>query len=67
MYIGIHGAPMRLNREPNMTHHRLATVVSLARTMAKQDIRLAAEYLRGQGLPLGIARHVLRREMRRAA
>ncbi len=50
-----------------MKHKRLATVVSLARTMAKQDLRLAAEYLRGQGLPLGIARHVLRKEMRRAA
>jgi hypothetical protein len=58
---------MRLNREPHMKHHRLATIVSLARTMAKQDLRLAAEYLRGQGLPLGLARHVLRKEMRRAA
>ena len=50
-----------------MKTQRLATIVSLARTMARQDIRLAAEYLRGQGLPIGLACHVLRREMRRAA
>lgn len=34
-----------------MKHQRLATVISLARTMAKSDITLAAQYLRGQGDP----------------
>lgn len=48
-----------------MKHHRLATVVSLARTMAKQDIRLAAEYLRDQQMPLKLARHILARELLR--
>lgn len=44
-----------------MKHQRLATVVSLARTMAKQDLTLAAQYLRAQGMPLSIARHILLR------
>lgn len=48
-----------------MKTERLKTVVSLARTMAKQDIRLAAEYLRDQGLALGLARKILRQSMQR--
>jgi len=52
-------------REPHMKTERLKTVVSLARTMARQDIRLAAEYLRDQGLALGLARHILRQSMQR--
>lgn len=50
-----------------MKTERLKTVVSLARQIARFDLRGAAEYLRDQGLPIGIARHVLRKEMRRAA
>ncbi len=44
-----------------MKTERLKTVVSLARTLARQDIRLAAEYLRDQGLPVRLAVHVLAR------
>ena len=51
----------RHHREPIMKHQRLATVISLARTMAHQDLRLAAEYLRDQGLPVRLAVHVLAR------
>lgn len=44
-----------------MKHQRLATVISLARTMARSDLTLAAQYLRDQGLPVGLAVHVLAR------
>lgn len=44
-----------------MKTERLKTIVSLARLMARQDIRLAAEYLRDQGLPVRLAVHVLAR------
>ncbi len=44
-----------------MKTERLKTVVSLARTLARQDLRLAAEYLRDQGLPVRLAVHVLAR------
>lgn len=44
-----------------MKHHRLATIVSLARTMAKQDITLAAQYLRDQGMPVRLAVRILAR------
>jgi len=50
-----------------MKTERLKTVVSLARLMARQDIRLAAEYLRDQGLGLGLAKHILRKDMQRRA
>lgn len=56
-----------LLKEPHMKTERLKTIVSLARLMARQDIRLAAEYLRDQGLGLGLARHILRKSMRRPA
>ena len=39
----------------------------LQESLARQDIRLAAEYLRDQGLGLGLARHILRKSMRRPA
>lgn len=44
-----------------MKHQRLATVISLARSMAKQDLTLAAQYLHSQGLPVKLAVHVLAR------
>jgi hypothetical protein len=44
-----------------MKVQRLITVVRLARILAAEDIRTAAEYLRGQGMPLGLARHILLR------
>lgn len=46
-------------REQTMKHRRLATVVSLARPLARTDIYLAAAYLRDQGLSLALARHIL--------
>lgn len=49
------------NREPKMKVQKLITVVRLARILAAEDVRLAAEYLRGQGLPVGLARHILLR------
>jgi hypothetical protein len=52
-----------------MKHQRLATVISLARLMAISDMRLAAEYLRDQGLSAHLAVHILARRpaQRRAA
>lgn len=44
-----------------MKVQKLITIVRLARVLAGEDIRTAAEYLRGQGLPLGLARHILLR------
>jgi hypothetical protein len=44
-----------------MKSQRLATVVSLARTMAKSDLRLAAEYLRDQGISVRLALRILAR------
>lgn len=44
-----------------MKVQKLITVVRLARILAAEDVRLAAEYLRGQGLPVGLARHILLR------
>jgi len=50
-----------------MKHQRLATVVSLARTLAKSDLTLAAQYLQSQGLPVRLAVHVLARRIERRA
>ena len=47
-----------------MKHQRLATVISLARLMAISDMRLAAEYLRDQGLSAHLAVHILERAVR---
>lgn len=44
-----------------MRYQRLKTVISLARTMAKSDLRLAAEYLRDQGMPVRLAIRILAR------
>lgn len=55
------GARKRHYREPNMRYQRLKTVISLARILAREDVRNAAEYLRDHQVPLAYALRILAR------
>lgn len=44
-----------------MKVQRLITVVRLARILAAEDIRTAAQYLRDQGIPVRLAVRILAR------